>query len=757
MKKRLFSRTVVVASLLALLVVIGGTVFVADTVPTLPSEPLAPVLDMPPPAGPREPYSGEHPRLQSRPAETFNFPIMPGETGPTEPLFAGPLQYPFFCGRDRSRPEDTQPLPDNDEGLGIAVFAREDGSPDLRQVLGYSKDCRYPTQVRYYYKRRDTDAFFPLEEADGDIQRIAVMGRELDYVVRLETGTINRFIYAIAALRGEDEDETRVDPSNWNGRLIYQFRGGVGIGRRQGDFSLSHVLNERSRELQQGYAVAYSTANQTRNHFNINLAEDTAWRVKRQFSSLYGEPLYTVGVGGSGGAIQQYLFAQNAPGLLDAAIALYSYPDVITQTTHIQDCELLEYFMDITDRSNPQWRNWENRTLLQGMNADSSAPNRFAPAEFAANLLTGRWNRLRGLRGATECISGWRGLTPLMSNPRFIDRAVDYSDHVRQQTSWTHWADLSTIYGRDDDGHAYTTWDNVGVQYGLDALRRGQISWQTFLDLNRSVGGWKPATKMQTEKFWFLDGPLFPVSLTFWSEHNMTLADSPGDLAPRTEGNIAAMRAARLAGQVFTGAADIPVIDARHYLDDQLDMHHLRASFAARARMQQLMGHADNQLVWVTRRPHDPQPEAFELIELWMQRRLENPDLSARQTRPEQALDRCTDAQGNLIAEGDDVWDGEWNQARTPGACTEAYPSYRTSRQVAGDLVSAEIFKCHLIPVGEAISRGFYGDLDVRPHQPELEMIFPGGVCDYQQGDMAMPDGLIDALRETVPEMVREK
>jgi hypothetical protein len=41
-------------------------------------------------------------------------------------------------------------------------------------------------------------------------------------------------------------------------------------------------------------------------------------------------PYYTVGVGGSGGAIQQYVFGQNHPGLLDAAIPQYSYSDMIT-------------------------------------------------------------------------------------------------------------------------------------------------------------------------------------------------------------------------------------------------------------------------------------------------------------------------------------------------------------------------------------------------------------------------------------------
>jgi hypothetical protein len=44
-----------------------------------------------------------------------------------------------------------------------------------------------------------------------------------------------------------------------------------------------------------------------------------------------------VGIGGSGGAIQQYVYAQNHPGLIDAGIPQYSYPDMVTQTIHVGD------------------------------------------------------------------------------------------------------------------------------------------------------------------------------------------------------------------------------------------------------------------------------------------------------------------------------------------------------------------------------------------------------------------------------------
>lgn len=757
MKSKL-SRPAVVVAGVVLLLIAAGAWRVIETVPTLPGAPAAPVLGIPEHSratGVRAPYDGPHPRLTDRPPETFRFPIRPGETGPARPLFAGQRQYPFFCGRDLARPDHARPLVDNQDGHGVPVHAllpgtaTESGQPerDTSQVVGYSKDCLHPTRVRYYYRQQGTGRFLPLEQADGDIEQIEVKGRRIDYVVRYETGTINRFFYAIAALRGGDGERDQPSPEHWNGRLIYQFRGGVGIGWRQGDLSPGYVLGERHRELALGYAVVHSTANQSRNHFNIRLAEDTARRVKRQFTALYGEPVYTVGVGPSGGAIQQYLLAQNAPDLLDGAIALYAYPDMITQTIHVQDCELLEHFAEETDRDNPLWDNWENRSLIQGLNARDDAYNRYAPAQRAADLLTGRWARLEGLSGSSECVSGWRGLTPLISNPRFVDNSLDYAGDVLDRVNWSHWDSVPGVYGRDLHGYALRTWDNVGVQYGLASLMSGELSVETFLKLNRTVGGWKPPQQMAPEKFWFLNGGLWPVELSFRSEHNMTKPPAPGMAAPRTAGDPAAMRAAWLAGEVFTGVIDIPVIDARHYLEPQLDMHHVLASFTTRSRIQRAMGHSDNQVIWVADPAFDPRPAAFEVMDDWLSGSSGSAPEGGGPMRPAGAVDRCFDAAGDIIAGGEGVWDGRWNGARAEGECLSRYPIHRTSRQLAGDSMRADVFRCHLQSVDEAVAAGVYGDLDMRPYRETLRQIFPSGVCDYRRGDTAMPEGLLARLR----------
>ena len=62
-----------------------------------------------------------------------------------------------------------------------------------------------------------------------------------------------------------------------------------------------------------GYAIAHSSGTRTSVHYNLQLGGETALMTKERFVERYGVPRYTVGVGGSGGAIQQYVYGQNHP------------------------------------------------------------------------------------------------------------------------------------------------------------------------------------------------------------------------------------------------------------------------------------------------------------------------------------------------------------------------------------------------------------------------------------------------------------
>jgi hypothetical protein len=682
------------------------------------------------------------------------------------PIFSGPQQQPFVC--TTARFGLGQPLVDNLEAIGIPValeepdgnYPKDDhGYPTAEaDIVGWSKNCAAETHIEYRY-RTAAGSFFPLADPTAplpeNIARTTTLdGMEVPYIVRLERGTINRFLYSVAMLAPTSEaNPFQPDDSLWNGRLVFAFEGGVAIGRTQGTMRTSRMLPPDLLSL--GYAVVTSSGLRTSTHYNLQLGGETALMLKEHFIETHSVPLYTVAVGGSGGAIQQYLYGQNHPGLLDAAIPQYSYSDMVTQTIHVADCELLEHYFDVIDAGNPKWLDVEIRQAIQGLNASWHPENQSADEADQWNMLYLLYATL-GIPLAdrafsppeppalTECRRAWFGLSPLLLNPTFT--TVEDLDKLAQGVEgveWTHWADLVNIYGVDDYGFARVPWDNVGVQYGLQALRDGVITPEEFLHLNANVGSWKESREIVPEGFPFV-GTQDLMDFDPWSSRNMNLSPD-GGMTPalRREADLDAIEAAYESGMVFTGKIEIPIIDWRHYLEHELDMHHSHQSFATRQRLIEEKGDADNQVIWFTDgRPapgFDQTLEAFDVIDEWMANIRSHPERSVAENKPPRAVDRCFNTQGQEIAAGDRVWDGILND-QTPGACTERFPIYKSSRIVAGGPIQGGIFKCQLQTVADAIAKGLYGSWQpTAAQQSSLEEIFPSGVCDWTLPDVGRP------------------
>ncbi|MGY6554421.1 MAG: DUF6351 family protein [Wenzhouxiangella sp.] len=686
-------------------------------------------------------------------------------------------QQPFAC---TAQDFGLELIVDNQEGLGTPVFD-SDG-----ERIGYSRDCLAETRF-WYYAVDDRGHLHPIRAHDqaplgGDglavIQALLgsipiatttlTDGREVPHLIRHERGVINRFIYSISMLVPVEEilhgDPLAPDQSLWNGRLLYQFQGGVGIGHTQGRFSSRGIFGRPDR-LARGYAVAHSTGNRTGDHYNMLLAGRTAERVKVRFIERHGEPLYTVGIGGSGGAVQQYLIAQNHPGLLDAAVPQRSYPDMATQIIHLGDCALLDRVMN-RELADPEfWRRWDRRQWLQGLNAIDGHIGRNAERQIRISRIV----RLFGVdypapTGSSECMESWIGLLPLAFNPHFgAERNWHLLGEQVNQIERTHFSDAVEAYGRDPaTGFARMPWDNVGVQYGLRALRDGRITPEQFLDINHHVGGWKPPELWRPEVLpytfprdlirtlaadrgwprWRVVLGLMVGAFSFeelfdpYSGRNAWRAAGPDSPAPRTAADPAAVTAIKASGMVFHGQLrrQIPIIDLRDYLEPVLDMHHARASFVARARMIAAQGHADTHRIWIVDSNADGiAPSIEEISHLAL-------DVIAVKlgAAPEDALpshvtqDACFTAGGELIAAGQEVWAGILDD-RPAGPCTDRFPLFSTSRLEADGPFTSDAFQCRLIPVETAIARRIYGDWHPSPAQRQrLEAIFPQGVCDFE-------------------------
>ena len=696
--------------------------------------------------------------------------------------------------------------------------------------MGWSERCQADARVEYRYRATDGSrktlpaglTTLPADIAMIDVSTMVGADRmdlggatQIPYLFRYERGTLpdTRFIYSIAMLVPFDEylagPGAPRDDRYWNGRLVFSFGGGVGIGHSQGD--LSGGDSQMHEALRIGHAVVYSSGTRTSTHYNLKLGGRTALELKARFVATHGDPLYTVGIGGSGGGIQQYVYAQNHPELLDALIPQYSYPDMTTQTINVGDCELLEHYMDVLDGDNPRWANWDNRELLQGQNTIEG--------------FTSSWQQRTGDTGSSECIEGWRGATPLALNPTFglavgaedailpyagelltkvalgqpavpddfpdLGRLLRTSADPDDRVEWTHWADVAEVYGVDPaTGRARTPWDNVGVQYGLRSVARGEITPEEFLELNAKVGSWKAEntpescgmviamTDATLGAFAKALGMCTGDELDQYSARQMDVSTDVADPAPRRAADVAAITAAFESGLEFDGklGRDIPILDVRHYLEDQLDMHNVHQSFVVRERIRRAMGTTDNHVVWFLDARPDVDDGAtdelfdrgFKLMDEWVLNMQAAPAgapaaaaapaaLSAADAKPAGAVDSCWSTDGTLIASGDDVWSGAVELALTGegawtgtaptevdgvpvGACSATFPIHSTSRIVAGGPITNDVYKCHLKSVEQSIADGDYGEWSPDPYeQATLENIFPTGVCDWSLRSVGYP------------------
>lgn len=592
------------------------------------------------------------------------------------PIFSGPHQEPFICQTVAN-------------GVGPALDA----------------DCSARTMVEYYYKsnnavQADSDPLaqpatrlapgFKTYDVNAsppaDVAEILTSdGRTVPYIVRREIGTLNRAVYDIQFLHqpGAPLPNPWTHPTpGWNGRLVYLLDGGCAAGYRQGTFN-GAVGAANVPFLAQGYATATSTLNIAANNCNDRIAAETLSMVKEHFIKEFGAPVHTIGWGESGGAIEQYLIAQNYPGLLDGLIPDMSFPDVVTTAQSVTDCALLERAFTA---SRQRWTEEEKaavsgfaswRTCSQGLSnfllADAT---RFCDPLIPKELIFDRVARPKGLR----C--------------DLYDNAID-------------------VFGRDPrTGLARRPLDNVGVQYGLRAFNLGKIDAEQFLSLNESIGGYDD------------DGHL---------------------VSARTRADPETVRIAYQRGLILTGGGglvDIPIIDWRPYADDMANQHDRFRSFVTRARLIAATGTADNQVILTYPRWSAVDLARYTLTHRWeavfpdhardlvrqMDRWLEKiaadrgagtPSQKVARNRPAELSDSCWTVDGARVTELATV-DG-------PGRCNQLYPSHADPRIAAGAPLTDDVLKCTLKP----LDASDYAERLTAPQMERLKALFPTGVCDY--------------------------
>jgi hypothetical protein len=596
----------------------------------------------------------------------------------TGPIVSGPRVSPFVC--------QTQGfvLPDGST-FGAATDA----------------DCSAPTRIAYLY-RSTSGAMKTLPSTTAlpsDMATTSANGKNEPFIVRIETATIDRGIYQSAILFDPTKEGTPnpvMPPQAWNKRLIaLQGTGCAGGWYVQGSSQGVDLLaGDNLARLAEGYGLYTSTLNHPSNNCNAFLAGESAMMGKEHFIKTYGVPLYTVGVGTSGGSYFALQIADAFPGVLDGVFVDETFPDTLTLTVAALDARLLSHYLLANNDANfteaqmtavsghKSARAWYDLALQSGR-ADP-VPNRSDPIPASSTLggyQSAVWNA-----AVPESLRYDPAANPRGARPTVFDIARN-------------------IYGTDASGFALWPYDNTGVQYGLDALNGGVITTAQFLDLNERIGGYDRDANY---------------------------------IGTRNAADANAIKRAYQSGMLLGGSgglAAIPVFDLTGMYDEDGGYHYQWFHFAVRERLAQANGDARNHVMWrgmpsTTSGAQYVRGQAWGVFTQWMDAIAADGSTQSQRdkviaSKPATATDGCfaRSTTPQFIAETQ-----TWSNASNT-QCNALWPSYSFPRKGAGAELAASKLKCQLKP----LNRSDYAVSFTDSEFARLGAIFPNGVCDWSR------------------------
>jgi hypothetical protein len=394
-------------------------------------------------------------------------------------------------------------------------------------------------------------------------------GLTVPYVVRVERGTINRGIYDIAVLFDPAKPWSALAPQpQWNGNVVYTFGASTGQPRLQ--FRTEQNWADDAA-LSRGFMVVDNSLTDSLFNSNRVLNAETVMMMKEHIVDTYGEIIYTVGNGCSGGSIQQNTAASIFPGLLDGIQPSCDYPDSITTGLEVTDCVLLVNFYAGSD-----WTALTSGLTQAQINAKKAAIN-----GHLDHLGCQSWNNSFGFNNKpgnyvpTLVINQTTGVIAPVGAPRNncrLPAALVYDPVTNPTGTRCGDPDLARAVWGTTAGvapgstRASQTGDNVGIQYGLKALLGAAITPEEFVTLNEKIGGGDADSNRQ---------------------------------AARSTADLPALDIAYRAGIVASGdnLGRLPIIDSRGF--DEQGIHYIWRSFAERARIDAANGgNHGNQVMW---------------------------------------------------------------------------------------------------------------------------------------------------------------
>ncbi len=571
-------------------------------------------------------------------------------------LFAGPQQKPFVCKND---------------------------VPALMVAPATDANCAAPTLITYQYRDKAgmMKPFDPKGTRPADIATVKINNKDVPVIVRFETGVINRSAYQIQMIHDPATPLPTPTSNNnpgYNGKLVFTFGAGVGAGFHMGN----NFGGFSAQLLDMGYALSAASLAVFGNQPNDVLSAETFAKVKEKFIEQFGQPIYTLGQGGSGGSMQQNLIANAYPGLLDVIMPERLYSDTMTFLRPLYDCELMVNMFK------------QGTWTREQMNAVSGKYWGYCVSNGT------RYPRAR-IDGCDAAVLA----------------AVDKDPALKAKPPRCTFQDnLVNVYGADPKtGVANNPFDNVGVQYGLKALNDGVITMAQFIDINTRIGGHD------------VDGKIVPARQV-GSEAALKASYQTGRV-----------------NEMTGGIKDTIIVDWRTYIDGDplnrgdanVDVHDRYHSDIYKARIQKYTGTLNNYVRYLTangalaNQPTVLSPaqaarnDAYAAIDQWMTAVLADTSSKSKAekiaaNRPKGLADTCYAMTGGIDLSA-------FSKITDQAKCDQLFPMYSDSRIAAGGPLLDDIFKCQLKP----IDAKDYKTAPTADQLAQLQKVFPGGVCDY--------------------------
>jgi hypothetical protein len=545
--------------------------------------------------------------------------------------------------------------------------------------------CEQPATYRYMYRSSldgqmhdyDPDAP-PTDVAETTTQT----GVTVPFIVRIETGYQDRDQYQIATLfqPGEPWEPWAPQPQ-FNHKLLITHGASCGIDRQSGSAPSvtgdTVIGDSPTTALGLGFAVMSTALNNAGHNCNIVTQAESMVMAKERLVEQYGELRYTIGTGCSGGSLTQQQVANAYPGLYQGILPACSFPDAWSTGQQLAAYNLIRRYVEDPSKWAPGVI-WDPLSIA----AVEGHPNHVNSIVFDSVYWTDLGVPDDGCAGVPD-----EQVYDAESNPGGVRCTL---------------ADLMiNVFGpRPPQNFAGIPLDNVGVQWGLEALRKGQITPAQFVDLNEKTGGLTVDAQWQPQ---------------------------------RTEADATTLQRAYRSGAINSAnhLDKVAIIDFRG--PDHGLFHDAYRSWAVRARLEREHGHAGNQVIWMGQVPliGDPRyaTEALLAIDRWLT--AVEADATDRPLaekivadRPADIQDRCSQVPG--VEQIGGVCELEHVQTR-----------YGTPATVAGEGVATDTNKCALKP----LRRGDYYPVLFTPGQwARLQRTFPTGVCDWSRPGVEQQD-----------------